>query len=268
MVAPSNSPVDTDTSTGGGTATGAVDPADRPARRRARPAAAPAAGRPGHRPPVAGGAGGAGASTRPPASPSRRRRRSAAAGGARPRPPATPATASATGSSTSSSTTRPACPKFAGDNGGATYQGVTADTIKVIFFESRAQRGGQRRPRAPGPAATEEELEDDLRRAARSSSTSTTSSTAARSSSIRDPGDCPTTPPDYDSCLRPPARSCRKQPFMVIWATPLYADGLRRVGQGRDHLSIGGWHFDDTFFTPAPAVSLRRLHGRHPVGRP
>src|SRR5207248_896273 len=31
----------------------------------------------------------------------------------------------------------PCVPTFVGDNGGATYQGVTKDTIKVIWFDSK-----------------------------------------------------------------------------------------------------------------------------------
>ena len=78
----------------------------------------------------------------------------------------------------------PCVPMFNGDNGGATSQGVTGDTIKVVcYFPQRL--GRRRRPRSQAIGGRRPPPADEGRRSPRSSATttSTTRPTAAPSSS-------------------------------------------------------------------------------------
>ena len=57
----------------------------------------------------------------------------------------------------------PCVPPFSGDNGGSTYQGVTADTIKVVYFQPEADPAVQAALTAAGANNTSEEQEATMR---------------------------------------------------------------------------------------------------------
>lgn len=57
----------------------------------------------------------------------------------------------------------PCVPPFSGDNGGSTYQGVTADTIKVVYFQPEADPAVQAALTAAGANNTNEEQEATMR---------------------------------------------------------------------------------------------------------
>lgn len=141
----------------------------------------------------------------------------------------------------------PCKPKFVGDNGGSTYQGVTAKEIKIVFFASKPN----------------EQVNAIL--ATQGLATSTEEQTAAINAYVgfvnkryelygrkivwkRIEGDCPTTPPDYDACIAAAQQVVKEKPFMVVWGTPLYAS-VFDVWAKNGIIAVGGWHFDDRFFT-------------------
>jgi len=57
----------------------------------------------------------------------------------------------------------PCVPPFSGDNGGSTYQGVTAETIKVVYFQPEADPAVQAALTAAGANNTNEEQEATMR---------------------------------------------------------------------------------------------------------
>ncbi|MEY2478591.1 MAG: hypothetical protein QOG87_3906 [Actinomycetota bacterium] len=133
------------------------------------------------------------------------------------------------------------------DNGGDTYQGVTRDTIKVIVFEAEPNAAVNAALAPQGLAATDEEIKA-MDAAAQKFIAKHYELYGRKIQWERIRGDCPTTPPDYDSCLAAAREVIKKKPFMVIWYSGLYAtvfDEWAKAGI----VSIGGWHFDEAFFT-------------------
>ena len=141
----------------------------------------------------------------------------------------------------------PCVGKFTGDNGGSTYQGVTGDTIKVIFFSSEPNEAVNAVLAPQGLAATEEE--EAAMHAAMQKFVAERYELYGRKLEIeRVTGDCPTTPPDVPACKEAIRQLIKKQPFLVVWGTSLYAevfDELARAGIP----SISGGHFDDSYYT-------------------
>ncbi len=141
----------------------------------------------------------------------------------------------------------PCVAKFTGDNGGSTYQGVTGDTIKVIFFSSEPNAALEAVLAPQGLAATQEE--QDAMHAAMQKFVAERYELYGRKLEIeRITGDCPTTPPDVPACKEAIRQVIRKKPFLVVWGTSLYAevfDELARAGIP----SISGGHFDDSYYT-------------------
>lgn len=141
---------------------------------------------------------------------------------------------------------RPAWPDGA-DNGGATSQGVTDDTIRIVDFDSEPN------PQVDAILASQGlvEEEDDhqaFMAAAVEFIHEHYELYGRKIELIRVVGDCPTTPPDYAACNAAARKVVELKPFMVTWATPLYAsvfDIWARAGI----ISVGGWHFDESLFT-------------------
>ena len=150
----------------------------------------------------------------------------------------------------------PECvPKFTGDNGGATYQGVTAESIRIVVFESEPNAAVDAVLAPQGLASTEAER-DALYAAAEAFIESNYELYGRELEIIRYQGPCPTSPPDIPPCLEAAREVVRMQPFMVVWATPLYDrvfDEWARAGI----ISVGGWHFDNSFFTSDGRRGLR-----------
>jgi hypothetical protein len=140
----------------------------------------------------------------------------------------------------------PCQPKFSGDNGGATYQGVTADTVKVIYFESAPNEQVNTILGAKGLAASKEDTDAALK--AYTDFLNSHYELWGRKIELEHVvGDCPTTPPDYDKCLAAAQEVVKKKPFAVIWATSLYAD-VFDVWANAGIVTIGGSSFDISYY--------------------
>lgn len=142
----------------------------------------------------------------------------------------------------------PCVPKWpvGADNGGATAQGVTADSIKIIFFASEPNEQVNTILGAKGLATTTEQ-EDAFYEAAFQFIHDNYEFYGRKLDIKRITGDCPTTPPDYDKCNAAAQKVLEEHPFMVVWGTPLYAD-IFDVWAQNGIIAVGGWHFDDRYF--------------------
>lgn len=142
----------------------------------------------------------------------------------------------------------PCAPKWVGgaDNGGATYQGVTKDKVTIVYFSSIPNEQVNAVLEPQGLATTEKQniaamdaYVDFLNKRYE---------TYGRTVEyIRVVGKCPTSPPDYDSCIAAAQEVVKLKPFAVIWGTPLYAS-VFDVFAKNGIISAGGWHFDERFF--------------------
>ena len=146
---------------------------------------------------------------------------------------------------------RPACVSRSGrsgaDNGGATAQGVTADTIKIIYFESTPNEQVNTILGAKGLATSDGAGRRAFYAAAFKFIQQHYEFYGRKLEIKRIIGDCPTTPPDYDKCNAAAQKVLEEHPFMVVWGTPLYAD-IFDVWAQNGIIAVGGWHFDDKYF--------------------
>lgn len=143
---------------------------------------------------------------------------------------------------------RPPCaPKFAGDNGGATYQGVTADKIKVIVFEAEPNDQVNAILGAKGLAVTTEQR-DAFYTAAFNFINKRYELYGRQIDWEVVVGDCPTTPPDYDKCNAAAQEVVKKKPALVVWVTSLYAS-VFDIWANAGIPSIGGSSFSREFYT-------------------
>jgi hypothetical protein len=143
----------------------------------------------------------------------------------------------------------PCVPKFAGDNGGATYRGVTAKTIKVVYFRKKDNPVVEGIRSSQGIHADP----DDQRRflAAFQKFANNRYELYGRTAQIvlwQSP--CGTQPPEV-ACFRTDARNlvAKEKPFAVLYDdntnTPEFFDELSKLGV----VNLGGWHFADSFNT-------------------
>lgn len=140
----------------------------------------------------------------------------------------------------------PCVPKFAGSNGGATYQGITADKIKVVFFASKPNDQVDAILATQGLAVPYPESVAFYKAAVKF---------IAKHYELYGRqidaqfvlGDCPTTPPDYDKCNAAAQEVVKMKPFLVAWATPLYGS-VFDIWKNAGIVSFGGWQFDDSLF--------------------
>jgi hypothetical protein len=142
----------------------------------------------------------------------------------------------------------PECrPVFEGDNGGATYQGVTEDEITLVWFTVETNEQLEAISATAGSENTQEGFFEFLE--AVEDFIESHYETYGRSVSIEYfEADCPDTPQDVPACRAEARRMMNElDPFAVIWGTPLYPeifDEFAREGV----LSLGGWHFENQFF--------------------
>jgi hypothetical protein len=142
----------------------------------------------------------------------------------------------------------PECrPRWSGDNGGATYRGVSADKVRVVVFREQSNAAVNAVLAPQGLAATEEEL-DALYAAAMEFIQANYELYGREIELIRVTGDCPQTPPDPAKCIQAARQVIALEPFMVIWQTPLYAEVFDEWTRAQI-ISIGGWHFENSYFT-------------------
>jgi hypothetical protein len=145
--------------------------------------------------------------------------------------------------------TNPPCrPKWGGgDNGGATWQGVTDKSIRIVVFRSTPNAAVNAALQPQGLAQTEEEYKA-FGDAAKAFIKKHYNTYGRDIEWIEETGDCPTSPPEPDKCRIAAKKVADMKPFMVIWSTPLYAevfDEWARAGI----ISLGGWHFDEKYFS-------------------
>jgi hypothetical protein len=141
----------------------------------------------------------------------------------------------------------PECqPVFEGDNGGATYQGVTEDSIRVVWFTTETNEQVAAIGQSAG-AASEADSRWHLQMVI--DWINDTYELYGREIDLRIfEADCPDTPPDVPAC-RAEARQMLQEhdPFAVMWTTPLYPeifDEFAREGV----LSLGGMGFGAEFY--------------------
>ncbi|MEO7427773.1 MAG: hypothetical protein ABIY48_00170, partial [Acidimicrobiales bacterium] len=141
----------------------------------------------------------------------------------------------------------PCTPKFVGNNGGTTYQGVTDKEIKVVIFSTVSNALVDAALAPQGLAATPAEL--DAMYAALQKFAGHYELYGRKLNVTRVTGaGCATSPPTVPECKESAREVIKMKPFLVVWATPLYGevfDEFARAGIP----SIGGWHFDDSYFT-------------------
>lgn len=140
----------------------------------------------------------------------------------------------------------PCVPKFAGDNGGATSTGVTGDKIKVIFFSSIPNEQVDAILGTQGLAVPYSQSTAFIQAAIKF--VEKRYELYGRKFDVEFvQGDCPTTPPDYDTCNAEAQAVARKKPFLVVWGTPLYGS-VFDIWRNAGIISFGGWQFDDSMF--------------------
>jgi hypothetical protein len=143
----------------------------------------------------------------------------------------------------------PCAPKWpdGADNGGATYKGVTAETIRVVYFSAKPNEQVNAVLRPQGLATTEEE--NVAAAEAYTEFLNKHIETYGREIElVRVVGDCPTSPPDVDACIAAAQEVVKLQPFAVIWPTSLYAS-VFDVWAKNGIIALGGNHFDERFFS-------------------
>lgn len=141
----------------------------------------------------------------------------------------------------------PCVPKFDGNNGGATYQGVTADKIKVVIFSAKPNEQVDAILGQQGLAVPSAESEAFYRTAL--AFIEKNYELYGRKFEVKFiQGACPTTPPDYDKCNAEAQQVVKEKPFAVIWNTPLYAS-VFDIWAKSGIVALGGWQFDGSFFT-------------------
>lgn len=141
----------------------------------------------------------------------------------------------------------PCVPKFSGDNGGATYQGVTKDTIKVVIFESTPNEQVNAILGAKGLAVSAAD-EAAFYKVAFDFINKHYELYGRRIEWKIVVGDCPTTPPDYDKCNAAAQKVVQEKPALVIWITSLYAS-VFDIWAKAGIPSIGGSAFDVSYYT-------------------
>jgi hypothetical protein len=142
----------------------------------------------------------------------------------------------------------PCQPVFGGDNGGATYPGATADTVKVVYFSPMQNEQANQVLGVRGLAVSV--AEQDAAIAAYQDFINTHYELYGRKLVIKHVvADCPASPPDYDKCTAAAQKVVdQEHPFAVIWPTPTYAD-VFSTWANAGVISIGGFAFDRRYYT-------------------
>lgn len=141
----------------------------------------------------------------------------------------------------------PKCaPKFTGDNGGATYMGVTKDTIKIIKYEGKPNPAVDAILDSLGSNPPNEEVNRVMQGAAKFINDKY--ETYGRKVEFKQvDGTCDTVPPDY-VCLRNEMRRIvqSEKPFAVLWLTTVASPAFDELS-AQKVINMGGYHFRDTF---------------------
>ena len=137
-------------------------------------------------------------------------------------------------------------PKFTGKNAGATYQGVTDTSIKIIKYNGRPNEAVDAILRSQGSAAEPGDITAFMKAAEKF--INARYELYGRKIVMEEfNGQCATVPPDYQ-CLRNEMREMVKarKPFGVIWNTSLASPAFDELS-AQKVVNLGGWHFRDVF---------------------
>jgi hypothetical protein len=144
----------------------------------------------------------------------------------------------------------PCAAKWTGeDNGGSTFQGVTKDEVKIVFFGSEPNAAVDAILAQQGLARTDED-ETELFAAATDFVNKNYELYGRKIKIVeRDHDGCPQTPPNPPACIEAARRVvAEEKPFMVLWDSGLYPTVFNEFGR-LGVVTIGGWHFSEEYFT-------------------
>lgn len=141
----------------------------------------------------------------------------------------------------------PAWPAGA-DNGGATYRGVTADTVKVVLFRENKNEQVNALLNLYNLRATRAQDEQFTQAAEEYLNAFYEFHGRRVEIVIFDATNCPESPPDVPACRAEAQRAIAEHdPFIVFWPTAIYPtvfDEFARAGV----IALGGWNFSADFF--------------------
>lgn len=142
----------------------------------------------------------------------------------------------------------PCVPRFpeGADNGGATYQGVTAEKIRITRYAPPGNAAVDAILASQDLAASEAQV-DEFERAAVEFLNTRYELWGREIEVVKFTGECALLPPD-PACLRRDARRliAETRPFAVLWNTPLGSAFFDEVAAHRV-IALGGHHFPDSF---------------------
>ena len=141
----------------------------------------------------------------------------------------------------------PCVPKFTGDNGGGTYQGVSGDKIKVVAFFSTPNEQVDAALRPSGQTMSRAER-DSFVKAATAFLNKRYEFYGRKLEIEVVEGDCPTTPPDVPACKQAAREVLAKKPFAIVWDTGLYSEVFNEWSRA-GVVTLGGSFFAREFFT-------------------
>ncbi len=147
------------------------------------------------------------------------------------------------------STAPPCAARFTGANGGATYQGVSATSIKLVYFREKDNPVVKGILQSQGLYSDPEDQKRFMQ--AMEDFINNKYELYGRKVAISFwSSPCQASPPD-DSCLRNDVRSlvAKEKPFAVVYDnnsnSPAFFDELSK----QRVINFGGWHFQDAFST-------------------
>ena len=144
-------------------------------------------------------------------------------------------------------TAPPCTPKFGGNNGGATYAGVTGSTITIDYYRESDSPAVQAIEKPQG-IYSDPALQQAFLSAAQTFINAKYELYGRKANFIFYQGACNASPPN-PTCYRSDvdAMVSRDHPFAVIYDdnsnAPDFFDELSRLGV----VNLGGWHFNDAF---------------------
>lgn len=146
-------------------------------------------------------------------------------------------------------TSPPCVPRWEGDNGGATYRGVSPTTVNVIHYRPKSNEQVDAILRTQGLAATPEE-EAKARDAFAKFFDKHYEFYGRKINWIAVQGNCEITPP-ATACFRNEAKllNAQHKPFAVFWTTATVQGELFEQWTSMGVVNIGGWHFHNDFVT-------------------
>ena len=141
----------------------------------------------------------------------------------------------------------PCVPRFTGDNGGATYQGVTRTTVKVLRYRAKSNPQVDAILRTQGLAFSNEE-EEQAKDTYAKFFAKHYEGHGRTIEWVSEVGTCEVSPPDLP-CFRNEVKrlNAKHKPFAVFWPNSTtqaeFFDEWSRLGV----INAGGWHFNAQF---------------------